>query len=128
MLKIPKVIILLYLGKKEVRDKFIFCMKISIKVSLKQIPSFLLTIARHAKSTQSSKLAVSFQYLKTERRHEVDFLHANKQTFLYVDAINTRRKYSKDEVGFCTDKHQSIQKPGTIVTDGCSQASPKYSK
>ena len=34
----------------------------------------------------------------------------------------------KDEVDFCTDKHQSIKKVGTIIFDGCSQACLKYSK
>ena len=32
--------------------------------------------------------AIFLQYLKKEGRHEVDFLHADKQTFLQVDTIN----------------------------------------
>ena len=55
----------------------------------------------HAQSTQNNKFAKSFQYLKKEVRDEVDY---------------------------CTDKHQSIQKVDTIISVGCSQASLKYSK
>ena len=32
--------------------------------------------------------AIFLQYLKKEGRHEVDFLHADKQTSLEVDTIN----------------------------------------
>ena len=45
--------------------------------------------------------AIFLQYLKKEGRHEVDFLHADKQTFLQVDTINIGEygyscpKYSK---------------------------------
>ena len=49
----------------------------------------LVTIARHAKSTQNNKLAISLQYLKKEKRDEVRFLHADKhQTFLQIGTIN----------------------------------------
>ena len=133
MLKVPKVTSLQYLEKNKVKDNF-FCMQISIKVSLKQIPSFLVAMAMHVQSTQTNKFVIYLQYLKKEGRHEVDFLHGDKQTFLQVDAINiveychSCRKYSKNEDDFCTDKHQSIQKVGTIIFDGCSQACLKYSK
>ena len=63
-------------------------MKKSIKVSLKQIPSFLVAIAIHAQRTQNNKFTISLQYLKKGGRHEVDFLPADKQTSLQVDAIN----------------------------------------
>ena len=33
-------------------------------------------------------LAIFLQYLKKKERCEVDFLHADKQTFLQVDTIN----------------------------------------
>ena len=49
----------------------------------------LLVITRHAQSTQNSKSVTSLQYLKKERRDEVDFLHAGKyQIILQVDTIN----------------------------------------
>ena len=133
MLKVPKVLRLQYLGKKEVRDNF-FCMQISIKASLKQISSFLVAMTMDAQSTLNNKFAISLQYLKKEGRHEVDFLLGDKQTFLQVDDIKiaeycySRPDYSKDEVDFCTNKHQSIQKVGIIIYDGCSQACLRYSK
>ena len=67
----------------------IFGMKIDIKVLHKLVVSFLLVIARHTQITQNSKLVMSLQYLKKERRDEVDFLHEDKhQTILKVDNIN----------------------------------------
>ena len=62
-------------------------MKIRIKVSLKQIPSFLIAIIRHSQSAQNSKSLQYFWNIK-EGRHEVHFLHADKQTFLHADTIN----------------------------------------
>ena len=94
----------------------------------------LVAMAMHAQSIQNNKFAISLQYLKKEGMHEVVFLRGDKQTFLQVDAINiveychSRPKYLKDEVDFCTDKHQSIKKFGSIIFDGCSQACLKYSK
>ena len=150
MPKVPKETSLQNLGKKEVSDKFIFCMKISIKVSLKQILSFLVAITRHAQSTQKQQVfEISLQYFKKEGRHEVDFLHAYKQTFLQVDTIKIceyashaqstqNNKFAKslqylkkevrDEVHFCTDKHQSIQKVDTIIFDRCRTDMPKVLK
>ena len=81
---------------------------------------------------------ISLQYFKKEGRHEVGFLHADKQTFLQVDTIKIceyashaqstqNNKFAKSlqylkkevrgEVHFCTDKHQSIQKVDTIIFD-----------
>ena len=54
-----------------------------------------------AQSTQNNKFAKSFQYLPTEVR---------------------------DKVEYCRDKLQSIQKFGTVISDGCNQACRKYSK
>ena len=94
----------------------------------------LVAMAMHAQSIQNNKFAISLKYVKKEGMHEVDFLHGDKQTFLQVDAINiveychSNPKYLKDEVYFCTDKHQSIKKVCTIIFDGCSQACLKYSK
>ena len=86
---------------------------------------------------------------KKKGRHEVDFLHVDKQTFLQVDTINIGdslaqstqnnkfakslqylEKKARDKVNFCRDKLQSIQSIyfGTVISDGCSQACLKYSK
>ena len=58
-------------------------------------------MASHTQSTQNNKFAKSLLYLKKELRDKVDF---------------------------CTDKYQSIQKVGTIIPDGYSQACLKYAK
>ena len=52
------------------------------------VPSFLLSIARHAQSTQNRTFAVSLQDLKKERRNELDFLPEDKQIFLQIETIN----------------------------------------
>ena len=52
-----------------------------------------------AQIIQNNKFAKSLQYLENEVRDKLDF---------------------------CTDKHQSIQKVGTIISAGCSQASLTY--
>ena len=41
---------------------------------------------------------------------------------------NKFEKEVRDKVDFCRDKIQSIQKVGTVISDGCSQACRKYSK
>ena len=41
-------------------------------------------LVKHSQSSQNSKFAISFQYVKKEVKDEVDFLHANKQSFLKV--------------------------------------------
>ena len=56
----------------------IFCLKINMKVFYKLVVLFLLIIARHAQITQNGKSVISLQYLRNERRDEVDFLHAGK--------------------------------------------------
>ena len=58
-------------------------------------------MANLAESARNNKFAKSFQYLEEEARDKVDF---------------------------CRDKFQSIQKVGTVISDGCSQACLKYSK
>ena len=46
----------------------------------------LMGMAKHSRSFQNTKFAMSLQYLKKEVRDEVDFLHADKhQSFLQVD-------------------------------------------
>ena len=48
-----------------------------------------MVIARHAQSTQNSKFSISLQYLKKERRDEVNFWRADKHhTILRVEVIN----------------------------------------
>ena len=78
----------------------IFCMQIS-KPFYKLILSILVSMASLTQSTQNNTFAKSLQYLKKE---------------------------VKDKVDFCRDKLQSIQKVGTVISDGCSQACLKYSK
>ena len=58
-------------------------------------------MASLAQSTRNNKFAKSLQYLKKEVRDKVDF---------------------------CRDKLQSIQKVGTVISDGCNQACRNYSK
>ena len=58
-------------------------------------------MASLAQSTQNSMFAKSLQYLEKEVR---------------------------DKVEFCKDKLQSIQRIGTVISDGCNQACLKYSK
>ena len=48
-------------------------MKIKIKVFYKHLILFLLVIARHAESTQNRKFVISLQYLRKEKRDEVNF-------------------------------------------------------
>ena len=60
-----------------------------------------MSTASLAESTQNNKFAISLKYLEKEVRDKVDF---------------------------CRDKLQSIQKFGTVMSDGCSQACQKYSK
>ena len=78
--------------------KLIFYMQIN-KPFYKLILSILVNMAGLAQSTRNNKFAKSLQYLEKEVR---------------------------DKVGFCRDKLQSIQKVGTIISDGCSQACLKY--
>ena len=58
-------------------------------------------MASLAQSTRNNKFAKSLQYLEKQVRDKVDFYR---------------------------DKLESIQKVGTVMSDGCSQACLKYSK
>ena len=127
-------------------------MNIKIKVFLKQkqIKSFLVAIIRHAQSTQNDK---SLQYFCNISRKKggmklIFCMQINKPFYKLLLSIlvnmatlaqSTRsNKFSKflqylkkevrDKVGFCRDKLQSIQKGGTVISDGCSQACLKYLK
>ena len=40
------------------------------------------------KAPKKQVFAIFLQYLKKEGKHEVDFLHVDKQTFLQVDTFN----------------------------------------
>ena len=86
--------------KKKGGMKLIFCMQI-YKPFCKLILSILVSMASLAQSTRNNKFAKSLQYLEKEVRDKVDF---------------------------CRDKFQSIQKVGTVISDGCNQACLKYSK
>ena len=68
----------------------IFYMQIN-KPFYKLILSLLMNMASLAQSTRINKFAKSLQYLKKEVRDKVDF---------------------------CRDKLQSIQKVGTVISDG----------
>ena len=57
---------------------------------------------------------MSLQYLKKAARDEVDFLHADKQSFLQVD--------------FDIFRQQSFLQSDTILIDGHDQAFSKCSK
>ena len=80
--------------------KLIFYMQIN-KPFYKLVLLILMNMASLAQSTQNSKFAKSLQYLEKEVR---------------------------DKVEFCRDKLQSIQRIGTVISDGCNQACLKYSK
>ena len=80
--------------------KLIFLMQIN-KPFYKLILSILVNMASLAQSTQNNKFAKSFHYLEKEVR---------------------------DTVGGGIDKLQSIQKVGTVISDGYTQACLKYSK
>ena len=125
-------------------------MKIRIKVSLKQVPSFLITIIRHAQSTQNSKSlqyfcnisrkmggmklifcmqrSKSFYKLILLRLVNIAILAQSIQNNKFAKSLQYLEKEVRDKVDFCRDKLQSIQKVGTVISDGCSQACLKYSK
>ena len=102
MPKVPKVTSLQNLGKKEIRDKFNFLHEDKHQSFLE---TDIIVFGGHSqtcpKYPKQQFFATCLQYLKKERRHEVDFLHEDKQTFLQVDTINTgeydqsRPNYSK---------------------------------
>ena len=81
--------------------KFFFCMQVN-KPFYELILSILVSsVAGLAHITQNNKFSKSLQYLEEK---VIDKFH------------------------FCVDKHQIIQKVGTIKTDWCSQVGLKYSK
>ena len=82
--------------------KLIFCLQINTNVFYKMIVSLLVFITRLAQSTQNNKFAIPLQYLKENRKNEVDFLPA--------------------------DKHQRFPKIDTIILGVCSQACSNYPK
>ena len=57
-----------------------------MKLKSLQIDTMILMgMVKHSQSSQSSKFAMSLQYLKKEVRDEVGFLHTDKhQSFLQV--------------------------------------------
>ena len=60
-----------------------FCMQINIKVSCTWIPaSILISMARSAQVTRNNKFAKYLEYLKKEKRDEVDFLCREHPSFL----------------------------------------------
>ena len=86
--------------KKEGKHEVDFCMQINTPFYKLEL-SILASTASLAQGTQNNKFAKFLQYLEKEVRNKNDF---------------------------CTDKHQSIQNIGTIISNGCVQACLKYSK
>ena len=103
-------------------------MKIRIKVSMKQIPSYLVAIVRHAQSTQINKSLRYFSNIsrKKKGRCEVDFctfinksfyklilsilvnmaiLTQSTQIIKFAKTFQYFKKEVRDKVDFCTDKH-----------------------
>ena len=91
-----KFAMILWHLKKEVRDEVDFLNAdkhqiflqvdfntVGIKVSYKVILSFLMDMIQHSQSAQSSKFAISWQYLKEEVNHK-GFWRYDKQNFRYV--------------------------------------------
>ena len=125
-------------------------MKIRIKVSLKQIPSFLIAIIRHSQSAQNSKLLQYFWNISRKKggMKFIFCMQINKPFYTLILSIlvsmaslaESTKNYEftkpfqylekevRDKVDLCTDKHQSIQRVGTVISDGCSQACLKSSK
>ena len=64
LLKIISLIFLCIMLKKKWVMKFIFCSRISMKVSCKLILWFFMGLVKHSRSSQSSKFAMSLQYLR----------------------------------------------------------------
>ena len=55
-------------------------------------------------------------------------LAQSTQNNKFPKSLQRLKKEVGDKVDFCRDKLQSIQKVGTVISDGCSQACLKYSK
>ena len=89
MSKAPKVKKLQNLGKKEVRHKFNFLHE-DKNQSFLETDAIVFGSHNQAcpKYPKQQVFAIYLQNLKKEGRHEVDFLHADRQTFLQVDTIN----------------------------------------
>ena len=92
MSKLPKITSLLFLCnilRKEDKVDFLPADKhqsflqvdfnnLDIKDSYRVILSLLMCMIKHSQSTQSSKFAISLQYLKKEVRNRIHFLHAGE--------------------------------------------------
>ena len=61
-----------------------------MKVFYRLRPSFLVSIARHAQSTQNNKFSLLLQHFRKEESDKVVYLQGDKdQPFLKVDTIKT---------------------------------------
>ena len=92
MSKLPKITSLLFLCnilRKEDKVDFLPADKhqrflqvdfnnLDIKDSYLVILSLLMCMIKHSQITQSSKFAISLQYLKKEVRNRIHFLHAGE--------------------------------------------------
>ena len=75
--------------RKKWMMKYIFDMRINIKVFYRLMLSFWVFVTRHAQSTQNKEFAyISLHYLQKSIEDEVYFLPANKhESFLQDDSI-----------------------------------------
>ena len=98
MHKLPKITSLLFLCnilRRNLNDEVDF-LHGDKHESLLQIHTIILMgMVKHFQSSQNSKLAMSFQYLKNKVWEEIDFLHAGKyQNFLQVDFLTLDNRVS----------------------------------
>ena len=126
-------------------------MEINIKVFYMLILSFLVSMTRHAQSTQNKKFFISLQYLQKNMEDEVDFLPSDKKKNFYWLIISLwlsigrhsqstqNNKFAisflylkenlKDEVDFLPAvKHQRLLQIDTFILVVWGQACPTYPK
>ena len=70
------------------QDEVDFCLQINAKVFYKMIVSLWVSVARQAQITKNNQFTISLQYLKENKKDEVDFLPADKcWRFFQIDLI-----------------------------------------
>ena len=70
------------------QDEVDFCLQINTKVFYKMIVSLWVSVARQAQITKNNQFTISLQYLKENKKDEVDFLPADKcWRFFQIDTI-----------------------------------------
>ena len=131
-------------------DKFIFCMPINIKVFYKLILSFLVSVTRHAQSTQNKFAYLCNISIKGWEVELIFCLQINIKLFykmivslwMYIarHAQNTEnnsftislqcvKENVKSEADFLSaDKRRRFPQSDTIILGACGQACPYYPK